>query len=161
MNDSFITVSGNLTADPQQRVGKESGMPFTVFGVAQNRVRREPTGESVHLGTHFYEVIAFRGLGQNVLDSVAKGDPVVVHGRLRIHDWDNGERSGTTVQIDATSIGADLTFGTSQFVKRRRAVSASKDRVDTEVNAAEPGNEQCEGSEHSAQTSDAEPVGVG
>jgi len=31
-------------------------------------------------------------------------------GRLKIRDWDNGERSGTSVEIDADAIGLDLNF---------------------------------------------------
>ncbi|MBW8171765.1 single-stranded DNA-binding protein [Ornithinimicrobium sp. Arc0846-15] len=139
MNDSFITVTGNVTGEPQARAGRETGTPFTVFGVAQNRVKRDAKGDIVPVGTNFYEVIAFRALGQNVLDSIAKGDPVVVRGRLRVHDWENGERKGTTVQIDATNVGPDLTFGTSEFSKRRRSASVGRDRIDTEVNGGDGG----------------------
>ncbi len=134
MNESTITICGNVTNEPQVRHGKESGMPFTVFGLAQNRSRRDSNGDVVHMGTSFFEVIAFRALGQNAVDSIGKGDPLVVHGRLRVDDWDNGERSGTTVQIDAISIGPDLTFGTSTFTKRRRPQQPSQDRVALEVN---------------------------
>lgn len=134
MSDGSYTVTGNVTYEPRRRVGKEHGTPFTTFGLAENRTRFDAgTGESVPLGTHFYEVIAFRALGQNAADSLKVGDPVVVHGRLKVDEWDNGERQGTTVQIDASSIGHDLTFGTSAFTKRRRVRAASHDRVSTEV----------------------------
>jgi single-strand DNA-binding protein len=134
MSDGYYTVSGNVTYEPRRRVGKESGTPFTTFGLAENRSRYDSvTGESVPLGTHFYEVVAFRSLGANAADSLKVGDPVVVHGRLKIDDWDNGERQGTSVQIDASSIGHDLTFGTSTYAKRRRVRPPSQDRVATEL----------------------------
>ncbi|MGB3258896.1 MAG: single-stranded DNA-binding protein [Ornithinimicrobium sp.] len=133
MNESHITVCGNVTNVPQVKNGKDTGVPFTVFGLAQNRSRREANGDVVHMGTSFYEVVAFRVLGQNVFDSITKGDPIVVHGRLRVNDWESGEKKGTQVQIDATSIGPDLTFGTSQFTKRRKAAQQSHDRIEVEV----------------------------
>ena len=46
-----------------------------------------------------------------------KGDRLVVAGKLRVRDWDNGERSGTTVEIEAASIGHDLAWGTSNFTR--------------------------------------------
>ncbi|MGB3184357.1 MAG: single-stranded DNA-binding protein [Ornithinimicrobium sp.] len=133
MSESTVTVRGNVTADPQVKHGKESGVPFTVFGMAENRSRRDANGDIIHLGTSFFEVIAFRALGHNAAESLGKGDPVVVHGRLQINDWESGERSGTTAQIDAFTIGPDLTFGTSVFTKRRRAAPTSQDRVSVEV----------------------------
>lgn len=133
MNESHITVCGNVTNVPQVKNGKDSGVPFTVFGLAQNRSRREANGDVVHMGTSFYEVVAFRVLGQNTFDSISKGDPIVVHGRLRVNDWESGEKKGTQVQIDALSIGPDLTFGTSQFTKRRKVAQQSHDRIELEV----------------------------
>ncbi|MGC1209311.1 MAG: single-stranded DNA-binding protein [Ornithinimicrobium sp.] len=133
MNESQITVIGNVASVPEVRIGKDSGAPFTVFSIAQNRSRREPNGEFVQTGTTFFEVLAFRVLGANVVDSIGIGDPIVVHGRFRASDWQSGDKRGTNVQIDATSIGPDLTFGTSVFTKRRKAVQRGQDRIDLEV----------------------------
>ena len=48
----------------------------------------------------------------------------MVIGKLRVRDWDNGERAGTSVEIEAESIGHDLIWGTSSFV---RTVKQSED----------------------------------
>jgi single-strand DNA-binding protein len=48
---------------------------------------------------------------------VSKGDRVTVSGDLRIRDWDNGERTGTSVEVEATSIGHDLNYGTADFTR--------------------------------------------
>src|SRR5690554_4010257 len=105
MNETFVTITGNVTADPKLLFGKDSGQPFTVFRLAQNRVRWDrELGQRVQMGTNYVEVVAFRSLGLNVYESVAKGDPVIVHGRLKVTDWDNGERHGTTVQVQADHI---------------------------------------------------------
>ena len=38
-------------------------------------------------------------------------------GKLRIRDWDNGERAGTSVEVEADSLGHDLTWGSSVFTR--------------------------------------------
>ncbi len=133
MNESHITVCGNVATVPDVRNGKATGAPFTVFNVAQNRSRREPNGDIVQTGTSFFEVIAFRALGHNVIDSIGIGDPIVVHGKFRAKEWESGDKKGTNVQIEAMSIGPDLRFGTSVFTKRRKAVQQGQDRIDLEV----------------------------
>ena len=67
--------------------------------------------------TNWYTITAFRQLAINVAGSVSKGERVVVSGKLRVRDWDNGERAGTSVEIEAEAIGHDLTWGTSTFTR--------------------------------------------
>jgi single-strand DNA-binding protein len=57
----------------------------------------------------------------------------VVSGRLKIRDWDNGERSGTSVEIEAAAIGHDLTFGTSSFERRSLVVADPEDDEEAEL----------------------------
>jgi single-strand DNA-binding protein len=61
------------------------------------------------------------------LNQYQKGERIVVSGRLKVRDWDNGERSGTSVEIEASAIGHDLTFGTSAFERRSLVVADPED----------------------------------
>jgi single-strand DNA-binding protein len=36
---------------------------------------------------------------------------------LRVRDWDNGERAGTSVEVEAEALGHDLTWGTATFTR--------------------------------------------
>jgi single-strand DNA-binding protein len=56
-------------------------------------------------------------LAINIAAAVSKGERIIVIGKLRVRDWDNGERAGTSVEIEAESIGHDLTWGTSTFIR--------------------------------------------
>jgi single-strand DNA-binding protein len=67
--------------------------------------------------TNWFTITAFRQLAINVSTSVGKGDRIVVSGKLRVRDWDNGERTGTSVEIEAETIGHDLVWGTSVFTR--------------------------------------------
>ena len=137
MNETYVTVSGNVVGDPVVRA-TSANVPFVTFRVASN-VRRMnfKTGEYTDAGTNFVNVTAFRGLGVNLANSLVKGQPVLVYGRMRINQWVNGERSGTTVEIDAYNVGHDLTWGQAEFTKVARPQLNQKDRMaDPEVQDA-------------------------
>ena len=48
---------------------------------------------------------------------------------MRINQWTNGERTGTTVEIDAYNVGHDLTRGQSTFVRVARPQLEQHDRL--------------------------------
>jgi single-strand DNA-binding protein len=137
MNETYVTVSGNVVGDPVVRATR-ANVPFVTFRVASN-VRRVDfkTGEYIDAGTNFVNVTAFRALGVNLSNSLHKGEPVIVYGRMRINQWVNGERSGTTVEIDAYNVGHDLSRGQATFVKVARPQLNQNDRMsDPEVQDA-------------------------
>jgi single-strand DNA-binding protein len=108
---SSITVSGLVATTPRHLVTFE-GLAITSFRLA------ELDSESESETTNWYTVVALRELGVNASDSIHKGDRVIVSGSLKIRDWDNGERTGTTVELNADTIGHDLNWGTSSFTRK-------------------------------------------
>lgn len=106
-----ITVSGLIATDPRIHTTKE-GLSITSFRLAANsRHFDRAKNEWVSSATNWFTVLTFRQLAQNCAESLTKGDRVVVSGKIKIRDWDNGERTGTSVEIDADSVGLDLSFG--------------------------------------------------
>jgi single-strand DNA-binding protein len=135
VNEIYVTVSGRLVADPESRNTKTGGVPFAAFRVASTarRVNRE-TGEFEDAATNFVNVTAFRSLGANVANSLHKGDPVVVHGRMRVNQWmRQDDTMATSVEIDAYSVGHDLSYGTTEFTKVSRAQVDRTDRMSDEA----------------------------
>ena len=62
---------------------------------------------------------------------------MLVYGRMRINQWVNGERSGTTVEIDAYNVGHDLSWGQTKFLKVAKPQLNQNDRMaDPEVQDA-------------------------
>lgn len=117
MNETYVTMIGNAVEDPVRRVTRDEAAYIT-FRLASTVRRRNPlTGEYEDQGTAFVTVAAFNRLARNVAESVRKGHPVVVTGRLKVRQWSTGEKSGTSVDIDAVSIGHDLSRGVSHFTK--------------------------------------------
>jgi single-strand DNA-binding protein len=56
---------------------------------------------------------------------------------LRVRDWDNGERAGTSVEIEAESIGHDLSWGSAVFT--RTVLVRETEPVDAEAVREEAG----------------------
>ena len=106
-----ISVSGLIATDPRTHTTKE-GLSITSFRLAANSRHFDRTkSEWASSATNWYTVLTFRQLASNCSESLSKGDRVLVSGKIKIRDWDNGERTGTSVEIDADSVGLDLSFG--------------------------------------------------
>jgi len=110
-----ITVRGFVATDPQIRMA-QAGFSVGNFRLAatDRRFDRE-TNAWVDGQTNWFTVNMFRGLALNAGASLAKGMPVIVTGRLKVRPWEAGDRTGTAVEIEADSIGHDLTLGTARF----------------------------------------------
>jgi len=116
MTDS-ITLTGLVATTPRHLVTSE-GLPITSFRLASTQRRYDRGSQKWIDGeTNWYTVTAFRQLAVNVVGSVNKGQRVVVSGKLRVRDWESGDRAGTTVEVDADALGHDLAWGTSVFTR--------------------------------------------
>jgi len=119
MNETFVTFHGWAGSNVRHRTANEVSVATVRVGVTP-RVKKG--GEWVDAETTWYTVTAWRTLADHLRDSVRKGDPVIVHGRLRTETWEPEEGgSSTTLQVDASLIGHDLTRGISHFIKKPRS----------------------------------------
>jgi single-strand DNA-binding protein len=118
---SNYSTTGLVATTPRHLVTQE-GLAITSFRLASNnRYYDEAKQEWVEGETNWFTVTAFRKLGINVAQSISKGDRITVSGSIKVRDWDNGERSGTSVEIIADSVGHDLNYGTSEFTRTQLA----------------------------------------
>lgn len=137
MYENYVTVVGNVVADPIERTTR-SGGPFTTFRVASTPRYRTSDGRFADGNTSFFGVCAFNVLAANAAKSLQKGHPVIVHGKLRVTEWrDEKDQPRTSVEIDASHIGHDLTWGQATFARVSRAEALGYDPLaDPEVQAA-------------------------
>ena len=136
MSDS-ITLTGIVATIPRNVVTNE-GLAITSFRLASTQRRFDKSQERWIDGeTNWFTITGFRQLAHNLSSSVKKGDRVVVSGRLRIRDWQNGERTGTTVEVEADSLGHDISWGTSVFSRSVSTAVASQPTAEPAENAPE------------------------
>ena len=116
MSDT-ITITGLIATTPRHVVTSE-GLPITSFRLASSQRRFDKAAEKwVDASTNWYTVTSFRQLAVNAVPSLGKGDRIVVSGRVRVRDWQTDDRTGTTVEIEAETIGHDLFWGTAQYTR--------------------------------------------
>jgi len=142
MNDIITTVIGNAVTDVTIRV-TSSGTSVASFRIASNSRRFDKSTSSwIDQEPSYLSITAWSQLAENVALSVNKGQPLVVTGKLKVRQWQDADKSGTNVEIDATAIGHDLNRGTSEFTKVKRVSEFYEqdpwmnEAADTEINAA-------------------------
>jgi single-strand DNA-binding protein len=127
VNETTVTVLGWVGGDISYR--EVSGG----FGVANFRVGTTPrhfdkgVGGWVDSTTTWFQVECWRALAENVRQSVRRGHPVVVTGRLKTTEWVDAEGNNRTkTVIDAFSVGHDLSRGTTAFSKGSPRLAAAE-----------------------------------
>ncbi|MEE1928343.1 single-stranded DNA-binding protein [Streptomyces sp. TRM 70351] len=116
MHETTVTVVGNVATKPEFRdAGRAPSVRFRLASTAR-RFDRE-RGSWVDGATSFYTVWAWRGLAHNVTACVERGEPLLVHGRLRVHTYEHDGRRSADAVIDAIAIGHDMARGTSAWVR--------------------------------------------
>ena len=94
------------------------GLPITSFRLASTLRRFDTSTEKWIDGeTNWYTVTALRRLATHTAESVNKGDRILVVGKLCVRELETDERTGTNVDVEAESIGHDLTRGTGVFTR--------------------------------------------
>jgi single-strand DNA-binding protein len=87
--DNQTTIAGNLVETPELRF-TNTGTPVTNLRVAVTQ-RIQQDGEWRDGDTSFFKVNVWRGQAEHLADSLAKGDRVMVTGRLRQRTWETPE----------------------------------------------------------------------
>lgn len=126
VRDPQLTLVGWAGTTPKLYPGQgPEPVAFTQFRMGQTvRQLDRNTGELTDGPTSWFTVKAFRELAVNVAESVRQGEPVVVHGRLRIEEWLGADdQLVRTPVLIADAIGADLRWGTSRFIRTVRQTS--------------------------------------
>lgn len=99
MNKLFLI--GNLTRDPEL-TETASGVKICRFTVASNRQFSGPDGERK---TDFFNVVAWRGLGETVARFAKKGNKVAVVGSVELRNYeDNQGIKRTAIDVVAQDV---------------------------------------------------------
>ena len=129
--DNHITLRGYLTAEPTLHQKTATATPVTEIrvGSTPRRLNRE-TGEWQDAPTSYFRIKCWRRLAINAASSLHKGDMVVVRGRFYMNNWvDSQQRPRSTLEIEADSLGHDLAYGWSHYLRGTRSQSERADGV--------------------------------
>jgi single-strand DNA-binding protein len=114
---NYIVMTGFVTAEPKLGHTKATNTPVTRIRVGSTPRRLDrATGEWQDGETSYYNVKCWRKLAENVSACLRKGDMIVVRGKFRTRTWvDDQQHSRVELEIEAESVGHDMSFGWSHF----------------------------------------------
>jgi single-strand DNA-binding protein len=154
--DNQITLRGYLTAEPRLYQKTATAIPVTEIrvGSTPRRLNRE-TGEWQDAPTSYFTVKCWRRLAINAASSLHKGETVIIRGRFYANTWvDSQQQTRTRLEIEADSLGHDLAYGWSHFLRgvRQQQRDTAADggelaRQDVELSEAAEAAEATEASE--------------
>jgi single-strand DNA-binding protein len=144
VNATEITVIGNVVNAPARN--RTQGGSVTNFRVAATERRFDSAKQEWSDGsTFFVDVECWGELGGNVSHSISKGDPVVVVGAIRTHEWESDQGRRSRPQIRAEAVAPNLARGVADF--RRTQRTAQSESQETEAPAgtsATPSSDEIE-----------------
>ncbi|QSB13687.1 single-stranded DNA-binding protein [Natronosporangium hydrolyticum] len=127
MYETQLTIIGNVLTAPEWRRTNNTGALVTTFKLASTarRLNRE-TGQWVDGNSLRVRIVCWRQLASNVFASVTVGDPLLVIGRFYTRDWvdDEGVKR-IQYELEATSVGHDLSRGRNRFERVKVTTSTS------------------------------------
>ncbi|MFC7535030.1 single-stranded DNA-binding protein [Actinoplanes sp. GCM10030250] len=142
MFETQLVIIGNVLTAPEWRRTSNENQLVANFKIASTARRFDrDNGRWTDGSTMRVRVTAWRKLAEGVASSVAVGDPVIVYGRIYTRDWvDEDKRVRVTYEMEAHSIGHDLSRGRGRFYRNKPtpAVSVIEGPDDDAIVGGEP-----------------------
>jgi len=115
---NHITIIGNVGQEPEVRVST-SGMAVVKFTVA------DTYGKDDKKKTTWHNVVVFGQLGENVSNTIHKGDSVILTGRMEVEEYTKKDGTkGKSTQVIVDDIGVSLRWNV--WVKDQTADTVAK-----------------------------------
>ncbi len=117
-NDTIITVTGNLTSDPELRF-TPNGAAVANFTIASTPRKFDRQSNEFKDGeTLFMRCSVWREAAENVAESLQRGTRVIAQGRLESRSYETKEGEKRTVmELAVDEIGPSLKKATAQVTK--------------------------------------------
>lgn len=120
MNETPVTIVGNVVTDLRaRRIGEGQRMVSFRLASSERRFDRA-SGEWTDGDRLYVTVVCWRNLANGVAMSLAKGDPVVVTGRIYTREYEVEGQKKSATEVVATSIGPDLSRCYAEVKRVRR-----------------------------------------
>jgi len=119
--ETVITTIGTLVADPELRF-IQSGAAVASFRIASTPRTLDRDSNTWKDGDPlFLSCSVWKQYAENVVESLKKGDQVIVQGRLKQRSYETKEgEKRTVVELDVDDVGPTLRFATAKVTKSGR-----------------------------------------
>jgi single-strand DNA-binding protein len=129
VNEAVVTVIGFVAQDPIYEVlASGTSLMSLRIGSTPRRYDRD-IGQWRDEDPMFLTVSCWRTLADNLQAcELQRGDPVIVTGKLRIREYVKDGQRRFSAQIEATTVGHDLSRGIARFQRSQRSAGVPEDR---------------------------------
>lgn len=117
-----VTLTGRLTKAPEMKFGN-SGTAIARFTVVTDRRQlNKQTNAWENVDSTFWDCTAFGALGENIAESLDKGDLVIVTGRAKQENWEdkNTGAKRSAIRVIADEVAPSLRFATAKIQRTQR-----------------------------------------
>jgi len=125
----YISGEFGVVADPELRFSDKGTSWLKVRGVAKDRTR-DSNGSWTDGEPIFLDIIISGKSGENLFESIAKGDSIMVSGKLKQREYEKDGQKRTVIEIRADNIGVSVRWGsakTPKAIENTGSVSAVAD----------------------------------
>ena len=134
MADTHVTITGNLTDDPELKHTGNGNLVANFRLAVTARVKDGDTWKDAD--TSFFRVNVWRQLAEHVAESLSKGDRAVVIGRLKSRSWETPEGDKrSVVEVEADEVAPSLRWA---IAKPERAANGNGSKGKGEFNDDAP-----------------------
>lgn len=120
MSINRVSISGNLTRDPELRV-TSGGTEILNFGVAVNDRRKNPQTQEWEDYPNFVDCVMFGKRAEAVSRYLQKGSKVAIDGQLRYSAWEKDGQRRSKLEVVANDI---------EFMSRQQQQTQQPDLYD-------------------------------
>lgn len=118
--DTNTMIIGNLTDDPRIHYTAQ-GDAIATFTVASTpRSFDKASGQWKDGEALFMRCSLWRQPAENLVESLSRGDRVVVAGRLRQRTFEKDGQKRSVIELDVEEVGPSLRYATAKVVKAAR-----------------------------------------
>jgi single-strand DNA-binding protein len=113
-----IYLLGNLTRDPEIKYTNE-GMAIAEMRLAVNKIWKNKNGEDTEI-VDYFNITAWNNLAENCVNSLKKGDRVLVNGHLSLRNWENKDgKKYNIINMTADIVSASLEFNKLKILDKK------------------------------------------
>lgn len=129
MGETFVHVNGRIVTEVERRAVGESGEMAGFMVISTERRFDKAVGDWVDGRKFSVWVTCWRRLARNVALTLTKGDDVMVSGRLRTREYEEGGKTRYSTELDAHAVGPNLTRAIADVRRIRSGEPVAEERA--------------------------------
>ena len=103
MSINTVTISGNLTREPELRK-TSAGLPVMQMNVAVNDRRKNPNTDEWEDHPNYVDCTLFGSRADHIIEYLEKGSKVAVEGKLRWSQWEKDGIKRSKLEVVANEV---------------------------------------------------------